>query len=110
MNRIIRSRLSGIEVVLLIPLVLGSCSTCEECTQAMEDTLEQLCPPTVPDQVECASGYALFYFIACLPLCFGEPSVAECNFSEIAQSCIDTPEGCQEAFDSLVQASDTETE
>ncbi len=105
MTRITKSRLTGIAVVLLLPLVLGSCSTCEECIQAMEDSAELFCPPG--SDPNCPIGYAIFWTLLCLPVCVGYSPTSDCNPPEIAQSCIDNPEECQEYFDAWVESLDT---
>lgn len=117
MNHMIRYRLSGIVVVLLLPLVLGGCNqygcaafcglfTYLPCT---EQGLGPLC---------------VFLFVACFALggcwllpaeyCAEDPEECTAMYTyyqeETAQLCEAYPEECQQTFNTWVEALDEEAE
>jgi len=111
MNRIIRSRFSGIAVVLLFPLVFLGCSTCD-------DTCAFLSLPCLP-------GGSLFVmcWAACMSMCSGQQISSDCTehsdecaatFEQMQtlaiQFCEEYPEECQEYFDVWVESFDTDAE
>ena len=105
MNRIIRSSLSVIAVVLLIPVVFLGCSTCEDGCSLLS--------------LPCYLGGPLFLicWAACMNVCVGQQTFSDCTespdectttFEELQiaaiQFCEEYPEECQEAFDTWVDA------
>jgi len=104
MNRILRPRLIIIAALLITPLVLVGCLTCDECV----NLFERLCLPLL-DEGNIGFFYCMFglEFFFCFD-CPEGTSTAECNSTEIVQSCIDDPEQCQEAFDAWVESFDEE--
>jgi len=95
-NSIVRSRVIGIAVVLLLPLVLMGCTNCDTCMLMFFE----LCP--------CPPGgeqwYACMLFIGFV-LC--RDTICEDSPEEF---CEKYPEVCQEFADECLEAPDTEAE
>jgi len=101
MNRIIRSRVRGLVIVLLLSLFLMGCDQCSQCM-----FICMILPPTT-DFVSC-----LFVCTFMTPYCRPEnwmQTLDECaaTFEQMQTAAIEyceaSPEQCQEYFDSWVE-------
>ena len=111
MNRIIRSRLSCLAVLLLAPLALFACTNCDDCVGACYG----VCFPALINPL---------VYLMCVGTCAGEFCTYACDFTELQQDskytpafeyyqaaiefCEEYPEECQQAFDAWVESMDEE--
>jgi hypothetical protein len=115
MNRIIRSRLSCLAVLLLVPLAFSACTNCNDAP----DGCMVVCYPTM-------LANPLLYLM-CVGTCLREVcSVCDCPWAGEPQDskytpafeyyqaaiefCEEYPEECQEYFDAWVESLDEEAE
>jgi len=114
MNRMIRTRLSGIAVLLVVPLIPMGCLTCEDCTTFCDDLCYDV-PPfpgllicNMPCMfVMCWSTCASVYQSEESQVCLENPE--ECAamseyYQAAARFCEAYPEECQEYFDAWVES------
>jgi hypothetical protein len=107
MNRVVRSRLSGIAVLLITPLVLIGCMNCDICST--------FCYEVCPDV-----GCMLICGFTLCGHCAGAPQGCTENADECAatseyyqaaiQFCEEYPEDCARILDALVGSLDTDAE
>lgn len=115
MNRIIRSRLSCIAVVLIISMTLLGCNNCDVCNLVRIVLgwgnivfsffwMVFLCP-------QCLTSYDL---TAMSEFCKDNPNECSAMFEQMHMAtiefCEEYPEECQRAFDAWVESSDAEAE
>ena len=74
MNRLVRYRLSVTVVLLLLVLLLGGCSTCEECLEWYDGVCDRACDPHEPSN-EC-NVCAVTMLESCVPVCPADPTEA----------------------------------
>jgi len=115
MNRMIRSRLSCLAVVLLIPVVLCGC----------EEVIVGLCGLICSPFPIFAPGPGTVFFLFCVMDCLGivqatedsqmcleNPDECAATYEQLQLAAIDFceeyPEECQQAFDAWVKSPDTE--
>lgn len=124
MNRMITSRLSGIAVVLLIPIILLGCNE-ETCINAVFGVCGLGCSLPcgyaslfIPDFFPaCAVMCGFFCYFdlveSCYSLnCTGDPDECAATFEQLQleaiRFCEEYPDECQQAFDAWVEPLDTE--
>jgi hypothetical protein len=118
MNRIIRSRVSGIAVLLIVSMAIVGCANCDLCAGYCVYTFVPVCiiPP-----------FTIFCIVGCMqalcPHCIGTGAYQDCaedpdecasSFEQLQTTaiefCEEYPEECQQYMDAWLEASDTEAE
>ena len=119
MNRLTRPRLSGIAVVLIVPLVLAGCQ--QLCLYVVPTVCFGVCGMLFPDLASmfglscllvCHVEGALSCGVTASQACAENPDECSATFEQMElaaiQFCEEYPEECQQAFDSWVEVSEEE--
>ena len=127
MNRIRRSRLSAIAVVLLIPMILIGCNS-EECAKTVTGVCVLACAgPCIVGTLDYGYPIPHLCILGCVALCYNtlsgvcalpylacteDPDECAATWEQmqttVIQFCEDYPEECQQAFDTWVESLDEE--